>query len=92
MKISEIKKGMKIKGDDGRLGIVTEVRDGECFFARPAERPYVSDQVVQGVGTVMLIMATPFYPEGGGRFKGYWADGKLDSEVVAEVIEEGSNA
>jgi len=92
MNINEIKPGMIIKGDDGRFGVVTEVRAGECFFARPEDKPYIANQVVPGVGTVKLIMATPFFPSEGGRYKGYWADGKLNSEVVADVITKGEDA
>ena len=84
MVLSKVKKGMTIKGDDGRKGIVTEVRE-DCFFARPADRQYTERIALPGVGEAACIMATPFFPRGGGLYKGYWADGCLDSVVYATV-------
>lgn len=84
MELNKVKKGMTIKGDDGRKGIVTEVRE-DCFFARPANRQYKERIALSGVGKVVCIMATPFYPREGGVYVGYWADGRLNSVVYATV-------
>lgn len=84
MELSKVKKGMMIKGDDGRKGIVTEVREG-CFFARPVDRQYTERIALPGVGEAACIMATPFYPKGDGVYEGCWADGRLYSVVYATV-------
>lgn len=82
--MKSVKVGDVIVGDDGRFGVVTEVRE-DCFFARPASSKYRERVSVPGVGDVVTIMATPFFPRPGGRYEGYWADGRLNSVVFATL-------
>ena len=82
--------GMKVRDANGRVGVITEVRD-DGFFARPADTPYVAEHDIPGMGKQKLIMATYWNDKGNGVYHGLWADAPLNAWTTVQ-IDEASNA
>lgn len=74
----------------GRVGVITEVRDGDTFFARPVETPYLVP-----FRDGKLIMATAWSKRDDVTWSGLWADSPLNAWTTVRLIEaqpEGSAA
>lgn len=69
---------------NGRLGVITEVREGGVF-ARPADQPYVrkDDAGITGLRDAQFITATWWSRSADGTYTGCWVDSPIGTRLKA---------
>ncbi len=80
---------MRIKDENGRIGVVTSETDGGVF-AKPEGVPYkIGDKEgVTGVANAVLITATHWDRHADGSLHGMWYDSPLGDFRTAKILEE----
>jgi hypothetical protein len=85
-------KKMRIKDENGRIGIVTsETATG--VFAKPENVPYKIDDKdgITGVANAILITATHWSRQPDGTLHGLWFDSPLHTFLTATVVPNASD-
>ena len=82
---------MRIKDENGRIGVVTSERQ-DGYFVRPEDVPYkIGDQDgITGVANAILITATYWSRQPNGILHGLWFDSRLGDFRTARIIPDAS--
>lgn len=87
----EIKVGDRIVDNNGRIGVITEVRE-TCVFARPMPHNNREISDLPGVGRAVVITPTAWVVRQDGSLEGLWWDSPLGERLSARPGTEAHNA
>lgn len=87
----KIKVGDRIVDNNGRIGVVTDVRE-TCIFARPIHHKHREISDLPGVGRAIVITPTAWVVRQDGSLEGLWWDSPLGERLLARLVTEASNA
>jgi len=82
---------MRIKDENGRIGVITGEREGG-YFVRPENTKYKIDDNtgITGVSNATLITATFWSLRPDGTLHGLWFDSRLGDFKTAKIILDAS--